>query len=768
MKALTPEQQREWALHIGRLCDTLALDNRRPPINDATRWFIGPKGENAAVLVAAITRSIDMHLQARRDFQPRDPAFCVDDATLDEDASSVPTLGEELNGALDKLLNLLQGSVPLASYRNQSHMYWDITLPSVVGYFAAMLYNQNNVAAEASPVTTALELLVGRDLCTMVGFQYPNADEAAPETIRPWGHITCDGSVANGEAMWAARNLKFLPLALAAALRIEPFMAAARAVTVKTCRGKRARVIDLSNWELLNLPVDEVIDLAPRIVRTTTVSDADVRRAIDTYAIQNLGLMAFQSQYFDNPTHANAVVFAPATAHYSWPKSAAMIGLGTRAVRSVAVDFDGRMSVPHLRAGLDECLRNQWPVIQVVAVGGTTEEGAVDPLDEILKVRDEYREMGLEFAVHVDGAWGGYFATMIREVGGPIQGDPARSIDDHPELQVSEYVRRQLAGFANADTLTVDPHKSGFIPYPAGGLCYRNGAMRQLIAYTAPVVYHDGRDETVGTYGIEGSKPGAAAASVYLSHAVIPLNRQGYGRLLGRCIFNSKRFYSALVTMPRPDDAFTVTALQRIPAERAAGTRVDIREELEFIRDEIVARDNNDELFAFFSLAAQDDSQAAQAERDKAKRALRLFQEIGSDLSIVAYAFNFVSARGLNRDVTLMNEMNDLMFRAMSLSPQAIERGGVPDIDLIVTASAFERHPYGDAFVAHFAQRAGVRYDPAQPLRFLISTTQNPWLTATSDGNFVGTLMEVLRKQANAAARQVMHRHGIPSRDENR
>ena len=45
--------------------------------------------------------------------------------------------------------------------RSQGHMLWDQALPAVVGYFAAMLYNQNNVAAEASPVTTRLEIEVG-------------------------------------------------------------------------------------------------------------------------------------------------------------------------------------------------------------------------------------------------------------------------------------------------------------------------------------------------------------------------------------------------------------------------------------------------------------------------------------------------------------------------------------------------------------------------------------------------------------------------------
>ena len=73
------------------------------------------------------------------------------------------TIGE-LDRQLEQMLQHLHGSIPLSSYRNQSHMYWDCTLPGFAGYFAAMLYNQNNVAAEASPVTTLLEIEVGRDL----------------------------------------------------------------------------------------------------------------------------------------------------------------------------------------------------------------------------------------------------------------------------------------------------------------------------------------------------------------------------------------------------------------------------------------------------------------------------------------------------------------------------------------------------------------------------------------------------------------------------
>ena len=64
-----------------------------------------------------------------------------------------------------------------------------------------MLYNPNNVSAEASPLTTMIEYEVGQDLCKMLGYIGNDGKDQVP---KPWGHITCDGSVANLESMWYA------------------------------------------------------------------------------------------------------------------------------------------------------------------------------------------------------------------------------------------------------------------------------------------------------------------------------------------------------------------------------------------------------------------------------------------------------------------------------------------------------------------------------------------------------------------------------------
>ena len=77
--------------------------------------------------------------------------------------------------------------------------------------------------------------------------------------------------------------------------------------------------------------------------------------------------------------------------------------------------------------------------------------------------------------------------------------------------------------------MTIDPHKAGFCPYPAGALLYRNGTMKGFITLAAPEVFHSPNDLNVGVYGLEGSKPGAAACGVLLSHRVRNL---GYSVLL--------------------------------------------------------------------------------------------------------------------------------------------------------------------------------------------------------------------------------------------
>jgi len=76
--------------------------------------------------------------------------------------------------------------------------------------------------------------------------------------------------------------------------------------------------------------------------------------------------------------------------------------------------------------------------------------------------------------------------------------------------------------------------------------------MRYLITWTSPIVFHDGDViESMGVYGVEGSKPGAAATATMLTHEAVGLDNQGYGRLLSEAVFSCAKVSKALQTTLR-------------------------------------------------------------------------------------------------------------------------------------------------------------------------------------------------------------------------
>lgn len=73
-----------------------------------------------------------------------------------------------------------------------------------------------------------------------------------------------------------------------------------------------------------------------------------------------------------------------------------------------------------------------------------------------------------------------------------------------PDATLRVDTQEDIYALRFADSITVDPHKAGYIPYPAGGLCYRDGRMRFLITWTSPYILGTGNFESIGVYGVEG------------------------------------------------------------------------------------------------------------------------------------------------------------------------------------------------------------------------------------------------------------------------
>lgn len=81
--------------------------------------------------------------------------------------------------------------------------------------------------------------------------------------------------------------------------------------------------------------------------------------------------------------------------------SSALAGLGSSRMINIPIEpLTARLSIPHLRAALEDRLQRKQAVYAVVVVVGSTEEGAVDPVEEVLEVRREFAARGMRY-VHV-------------------------------------------------------------------------------------------------------------------------------------------------------------------------------------------------------------------------------------------------------------------------------------------------------------------------------------------------------------------------------
>ena len=705
---------------MGRAAAPAAGTARGGPRAFPEAWFLGPKAENLELLRSLVNAALDSHADFRRSYFPDDPTHITDAV---QQSPGYQAGVENLRRQTALLLDKLQLSAPFASLRYHGHMLWDQALPATVGLIAGLLYNQNNVAAEASPVTTRLEIEVGEDLCRMLGYAVPpDGTVPAPGTIVPWGHITSGGTVANIEALWAARNLKYAGVALRAALREVPALAPARGLLVALPCGSTARLHELDTWTLLNLDIDVLAGL-PAGVAALGVEPQVLADALTGYAVQHIGLIDFYRSFMPDVLEP-PVLLAPATSHYSWPKAATLIGLGQNAVLVQRVDRDARLDLDAVETTLDTLARRRTPVLCVVAVMGSTEESAVDPLSGLLAMRERFRARGLNFAVHADAGLG---RLLPRHAAGGRRG-PARRPGAHPGHE-------QLCP---GTVLRAEPGRQHHHRPAQGRLRAVSGrrpvlpqrAMRDAVSLKAPVVFHSQAEPTVGVYGVEGSKPGSAAASVWLAHRVIRPDRSGYGRILGSACGRPSGCSAAWRRWRTP--RFTITMFNMTPAERAGARAEDLAVEHGLIRE-------------FVNL----DNQALSERLDRDTAARNLFNAIGSDQVILAFSLNPTMPGGVpNTDLARANALNDRVFSYCSvIEPQR----DASAVELILTSSRFDPKVYGHGFVDDYCRRMGVAPEAALGVDFLICTSMDPWTTETSGGDFLVTVEAALRRAAHRA-----------------
>ena len=512
-------------------------------------FFLGPSGENDRWLEELIVEFVRDHAFWRRNFHPEDGHRITAEALYRPDFLQAKARTRQ---ALIRLSGELKRSVPIFHPRYVGHMSSDLLIPGLVARILTTLYNPNNVSEESAPVTLTHELETGKDLAAMFGFNVdPSVEPCA------WGHLTSGGTLANYEALWNFRAVKFYGVALRQGAR-----QAGLATGPVGPLGKE--LAEYSEWELVNLSIDQTIALRREVAVAVRNQDPAafqrLKQAVRCERIETAGIAEFFARH---PALRPPRVLVASSAHYSWEKGMKVLGLGTAQLVKVAVDDHMRLDPAHLDECLADAFDSRIPVLGVIGVLGTTEFGTVDPIHEIIAARRRWNERGADFFVHVDAAWGGYLASVFRDPDGRVRARETIRKDYH--RFPSRLVYRAFTAVRHADSVTIDPHKLGFLPYAAGAFVARNREVVDFITQQAAYVFdlgdveHDVPREqklrNLGQYILEGSKPGAAAASVAVAHEVLPLHSGGLGRVLRHTIRACEYFYqSALESAERLED----------------------------------------------------------------------------------------------------------------------------------------------------------------------------------------------------------------------
>jgi hypothetical protein len=230
------------------------------------------------------------------------------------------------------------------------------------------------------------------------------------------------------------------------------------------------------------------------------------------------------------------VVLVPSTAHYSWEKICRALGIGGAQLVHVPVDRRFRMDPAALE-------RHLHGLAAAPAAGdrlrlGDRHHGGErrrPPGPRGRRARSRRSRAGRRLRLHADAAYGGYAASVTRGPDGERRSYEETLRDFAPEVWPEEGSTARSRG-AGAHRLR--HHRSA-----QARLRAVSGRLRLLPrrAFARPgrrggaVPLPRGASEWgyIGRFIFEGSKPGASAAGVWMSHKVLPLDSRGYGKLIG-------------------------------------------------------------------------------------------------------------------------------------------------------------------------------------------------------------------------------------------
>jgi tyrosine decarboxylase/aspartate 1-decarboxylase len=231
------------------------------------------------------------------------------------------------------------------------------------------------------------------------------------------------------------------------------------------------------------------------------------------------GTMAnLESLWVAGQLHPGKKIVASEQAHYTHRRISGVLGL---AFAAVPCDDKGRMEP----SALEEMLE-AGDIGCVVATVGTTGTGSVDPLPQLLRLRERYG-----FRLHVDAAYGGYFTLASN---------------------LTQETRATYDLLGHADSLVIDPHKHGLQPYGCGCVLFRDPSVGAFYKHESPYTYFTSSELHLGEISLECSRPGASAVALWATQRLLPLEPGGeFASMLEACREAALMLFARLSADPR-------------------------------------------------------------------------------------------------------------------------------------------------------------------------------------------------------------------------
>ena len=189
-------------------------------------------------------------------------------------------------------------------------------------------------------------------------------------------------------------------------------------------------------------------------------------------------------------------VIVPASAHCSFDKAADLLGM-----KIVKAKLNNRFQVDTAAVRKAVNLKT----VAIVGIAGTTGLGVVDPINELGEIASEEN-----LYVHVDAAFGGFVLPFLKDLGFSV-----------PDFDFA---------VPRVCSITIDPHKMGLAPIPAGGILFRNEDLGKTVSWDIP--YLPGGETEQET--LVGTRSGASCIAVWAM--IKRLGREGYRRIVENCM----------------------------------------------------------------------------------------------------------------------------------------------------------------------------------------------------------------------------------------